>query len=167
MKNMVNDEMMDLAADLTRAYALSEKLSASEAARYFHNVLASLNGAAVAHGVNAANDKGVATGGRKRGLSNASQAAAEKNAAPTPAVPIETSVQPDFIVCLEDGERYRVLTRPLANRYGLTPEQYRRKWGLPKDYPMTAPNCSRLKSERAKERGFGTRNRRQLRAVTS
>ena len=67
-----------------------------------------------------------------------------------PAVPIEESVRDDHIVCLEDGTKLSCLTRYLKRRYGLSPDQYRERWGLPSDYPMTAPEYSRRRSEIAR-----------------
>ncbi|WP_349371734.1 MucR family transcriptional regulator [Salinarimonas sp.] len=78
-----------------------------------------------------------------------------------PAVPIRRSVTPDFIVCLEDGKKFKSLKRHLRTRYGLTPEQYREKWGLPDDYPMVAPNYARARSDLAKEMGLGQQRRRR------
>ena len=76
-----------------------------------------------------------------------------------PAVPIKKSVQPDYIVCLEDGKRFKSLKRHLRTVYDLTPDQYRAKWGLPADYPMTAPNYAAVRSEMAKSMGLGARRR--------
>jgi predicted transcriptional regulator len=75
-----------------------------------------------------------------------------------PAVPIRRSITPDYIVCLEDGRKLKTLKRHLAAAYGLTPEQYRRRWGLPADYPMNAANYSKERSETAKRRGLGRRD---------
>jgi predicted transcriptional regulator len=75
--------------------------------------------------------------------------------APIPAVPIKRSVRPDFIVCLEDGKKLKMLKRHLATSYNLTPEQYRQRWGLPKDYPMVAPAYAAQRSALAKEIGLG------------
>lgn len=72
-----------------------------------------------------------------------------------PAVPIKKSITPDFIICLEDGNRYKSLKRHLMSAYGLTPEQYRKRWNLPADYPMTAPRYSEKRSELAKASGLG------------
>lgn len=72
-----------------------------------------------------------------------------------PAVPIKKSVTPDYIISLEDGRKFRTLSRHLMARYGLTPEQYRRKWGLPDDYPMVAPNYAVERSKIAKSMGLG------------
>ena len=72
-----------------------------------------------------------------------------------PAVPIKKSVQPDFIVCLEDGKKLKLLKRHLTASYGMTPEQYRAKWGLPSDYPMVAPNYAKQRSDLALKLGLG------------
>ena len=72
----------------------------------------------------------------------------------TPAVSVRKSITPDFLICLEDGKRFKSLRRHLR-RIGLTPEQYREKWGLPPDYPMVAPNYSAQRSAMAKKIGLG------------
>ncbi len=72
-----------------------------------------------------------------------------------PAVPIKKSVTPDYIICLEDGKKFKMLRRHLLNVYGLTPEQYRERWGLPADYPMVAPNYAERRSGLAKQIGLG------------
>ena len=77
-----------------------------------------------------------------------------------PAVPIKKSVQPDHIVCLEDGKKLKMLKRHLNSRYGMTPDEYRAKWGLPSDYPMVAPNYAKTRSELALQNGLG-RGRRK------
>ena len=74
-----------------------------------------------------------------------------------PAVPVKKSVFPDFIVCLEDGKKLKMLKRYLETRYGLTPNQYRAKWGLPHDYPMVAPSYATKRSTLAREVGLGRR----------
>lgn len=73
----------------------------------------------------------------------------------TPAVPIRRSVTPDYIVCLEDGRKFKMLKRHLKTSYDLTPEAYRARWGLPADYPMVAPNYARQRSSLAKKIGLG------------
>ena len=78
-------------------------------------------------------------------------------AAQPPAVPVKKSVFPDFIVCLEDGKKLRMLKRYLKVRFGLTPNDYRTKWGLLQDYPMVAPNYASTRSALAKQSGFGRR----------
>ena len=72
-----------------------------------------------------------------------------------PAVPIKKSVQPDFIVCLEDGKKFKSLKRHLRTKFDMTPDQYREKWDLPHDYPMVAPNYASRRSELAKAIGLG------------
>jgi predicted transcriptional regulator len=79
---------------------------------------------------------------------------------PQPAVPIKKSVTPDFLVCLEDGKKLKMLKRHLKTAYDLTPEQYRERWGLGSDYPMVAPNYAKQRSRLAKEIGLGTRPRK-------
>ncbi len=83
------------------------------------------------------------------------QAPAEAPAALTPAVPVKKSVTPDYIVCLEDGKRLKMLKRHLMSTYKLTPAEYRTKWGLPSDYPMVAPNYAKARSEMAVKIGLG------------
>lgn len=82
-----------------------------------------------------------------------------QEAAREPAVPIKRSVTPEFIVCLEDGKKFKSLKRHLRTRYGMTPEEYRAKWGLPHDYPMVAPNYAKARSDLAKRMGLGTSRR--------
>jgi predicted transcriptional regulator len=74
-----------------------------------------------------------------------------------PAVTIKRSVTPDYIVCLEDGKKFKSLKRHLRTHYNLSPEEYREKWGLPHDYPMVAPNYAAARSALAKKMGLGTR----------
>ncbi len=78
-----------------------------------------------------------------------------------PAVSIKKSISPDYIVCLEDGKRFKSLKRHLRTQYNMTPEQYRDKWGLPPDYPMVAPNYAVARSQLAKEMGLGQQRRRR------
>jgi predicted transcriptional regulator len=75
----------------------------------------------------------------------------------TPVVPINRSIKPDYIICLEDGRRFKSLKRHLQTTYGLTPDEYRQKWGLRPDYPMVAPNYAAQRSELAKSIGLGRR----------
>jgi predicted transcriptional regulator len=78
-----------------------------------------------------------------------------------PAVPVKRSINPDFIVCLEDGKKFKSLKRHLRTQYGMTPEQYREKWGLPVDSPMVAPNYAAARSQLAKQMGLGQQRRRR------
>ncbi|MUT24806.1 MucR family transcriptional regulator [Mesorhizobium japonicum] len=86
---------------------------------------------------------------------SAGGAAPEKSEPLNPAVPIRKSVTPDYIVSLEDGKKFKSLKRHLATHYGLTPAEYRAKWGLPADYPMVAPNYAAARSALAKTMGLG------------
>ena len=78
---------------------------------------------------------------------------------PQPAVSIKKSVHPDYIICLEDGKKLKMLKRHLKTAYDMTPEQYRERWGLPPEYPMVAPNYARHRSSLAKKIGLGTKPR--------
>jgi predicted transcriptional regulator len=80
---------------------------------------------------------------------------------PQPAVPVKKSVLPDYIVCLEDGKKLKMLKRHLKSAYNLTPEQYRERWGLPADYPMVAPNYAKQRSQLARDLGLGTKSKRR------
>jgi predicted transcriptional regulator len=74
-----------------------------------------------------------------------------------PAVPVKKSVTPDYIICLEDGKKFKSLKRHLRTHYKMSPEEYRAKWQLPHDYPMVAPNYAAARSQLAKKMGLGTR----------
>ncbi len=78
---------------------------------------------------------------------------------PEPAVPIKKSVTPEYIVCLEDGKKMKMLKRHLQASYNMTPDQYRERWNLPSDYPMVAPNYARKRSNLARNIGFGTKGK--------
>jgi predicted transcriptional regulator len=80
---------------------------------------------------------------------------------PKPVVPINKSITPDYIICLEDGKRLKMLKRHLKTAYNLTPEEYRARWGLPATYPMVAPNYAKQRSKLAKEIGLGNSGRRR------
>jgi predicted transcriptional regulator len=80
---------------------------------------------------------------------------------PEPAVPVKKSVMPDYIVCLEDGKKLKMLKRHLKTAYNMTPEKYRERWGLPSDYPMVAPNYAKQRSQLARELGLGTKTKRR------
>ncbi len=82
-----------------------------------------------------------------------------------PAVPARRSVTPDYLVCLEDGKKFKSLKRHLRSHYNLSPEEYREKWGLPRDYPMVAPNYAQARSRLAKKMGLGQGGRRKRRAA--
>ena len=88
-------------------------------------------------------------------LSNLNGAGSPKPEEQKPAVSIRRSVTPDYIVCLEDGKKLKMLKRHLRTTYDMSPEEYRSKWGLPADYPMVAPNYARQRSDFAKKIGLG------------
>ena len=97
-----------------------------------------------------------------RALADLSEGEADKSAdRPKPAVPINKSVQHDFIVCLEDGKSLKMLKRYLRSTYNLSPDEYRKRWGLPADYPMVAPAYAARRSEFAKKIGLGKGVRRK------
>jgi predicted transcriptional regulator len=78
-----------------------------------------------------------------------------------PAIPVKRSINPDYIVCLEDGKKFKSLKRHLRTQYNMTPEQYREKWSLAPDYPMVAPNYAAARSQLAKQMGLGQQRRRR------
>jgi predicted transcriptional regulator len=80
-----------------------------------------------------------------------------------PAISVKKSITPEYIVCLEDGKKFKSLKRHLRTQYNMTPEQYREKWGLPPDYPMVAPNYAAARSQLAKQMGLGQQRRRRAR----
>ncbi|HZL58201.1 MAG TPA: MucR family transcriptional regulator [Stellaceae bacterium] len=92
-------------------------------------------------------------------LSNIGKGPAGTAERPKPAIAIKRSIHPDYIVCLEDGKKLKMLKRHLKTSYNMTPESYRERWGLAADYPMVAPNYARQRSKLAKEIGLGTRGR--------
>ena len=95
-------------------------------------------------------------------LARVGNGAAEASAdAPKPAIAIKKSITPDYIICLEDGKKFKSLKRHLRTQYNLTPEQYREKWGLAPDYPMVAPNYAKARSDLAKEMGLGQQRRKR------
>lgn len=78
----------------------------------------------------------------------------------TPAVPVKRSVFPDYLICLEDGKKFKSLKRHLRTQYKMSPEQYRERWNLPADYPMVAPNYAKTRSQLAKKMGLGQQRKR-------
>nr|WP_278116383.1 MucR family transcriptional regulator [Mesorhizobium sp. WSM4875]WIE94775.1 MucR family transcriptional regulator [Mesorhizobium sp. WSM4875] len=124
------DALIELAANVVSAYVSNNPVPVGELAALIGQVHAAL----------------------QRVMSGAGP---EKPAALNPAVPIRKSVTPDYIISLEDGKKFKSLKRHLSTRYGLTPEEYRAKWGLPADYPMVAPNYATARSALAKTMGLG------------
>jgi predicted transcriptional regulator len=95
-----------------------------------------------------------------RGLSRLTPSAPAPEPKQEPAVSVRSSIKPDYIVCLEDGKKLKMLKRHLMTHYQMTPEQYRQKWNLPADYPMVAPNYAEQRRSLAKKIGLGTKRRK-------
>lgn len=94
-------------------------------------------------------------------LSKLSEPEVEETPRPEPAVPVRRSVAPDYIVCLEDGKKLKMLKRHLKSQYNMSPEDYRERWGLPMDYPMVAPNYAEQRRSLAKKIGLGTSRKKR------
>ena len=129
-KNQANtSEIMQMAVDIVSAYVGNNSISATQVPEVINTVYASL------------------------------LAIGEVGNGPTqtlnPAVPVRRSITPDYLVCLEDGKKLKMLKRHIRAVYGLSPEEYRAKWGLPADYPMVAPNYAKQRSNFAKQIGLG------------
>jgi len=129
------EELMRLGADIVSAYVSRNSVSADAVPDIIRSVYSALEG-----------------------LSRSNVAVPEER--PKPAVPINRSIQHDFIVCLEDGKKLKMLKRYLRSRYDMSPDDYRRRWGLPPDYPMVAPAYAARRSAFAKEIGLGRGVRR-------
>lgn len=127
-------DLVEMTADIVSAYVSANTVPSTELPALIRTVYAAL-----------------------RDVNGAPQAAVEQ--ALEPAVSVKKSITPDFLVCLEDGKKFKSLKRHLRTRYGMTPEEYRAKWGLAHDYPMVAPNYARERSNIAKRMGLGTARR--------
>ena len=127
-----DDVLLDAACRIVAAYVRNNHLLPAELPAIIKNIHTSLSG-----------------------LSPAQQADAPMPQ--KPAISVKKSITPDYIVCLEDGKKLKMLKRYLRTRYGLSPEEYRSKWGLPTDYPLVAPNYAARRSEFAKKIGLGRR----------
>jgi predicted transcriptional regulator len=139
MESIKGTDLLKLATDIVAAYVSNNPVPASELPGMIKNVHATL--------------------GALSGAPTADVAISQK-----PAVPVKKSITPEYLVCLEDGKRLKMLKRYLRSRYGLSPDQYRAKWGLPPDYPMVASNYAAQRSEFAKKIGLGkpvTKSRRR------
>lgn len=97
-------------------------------------------------------------------LNSLSGTTKEEEVQQKPAVPVKKSITDDYLICLEDGKKLKMLKRYLRTQYNLSPEEYRRKWNLPADYPMVAPNYAKRRSEFAKQIGLGTQGGRKAAA---
>lgn len=128
------DTLLTLTADIVAAHVSNNSVAVNDLPNLIQNVHSALSGIA-------------GNGG-----------AAEPK--PEPKVSIRSSIKPDYIVCLEDGKKLKMLKRHLMTHYSMTPDQYRQKWGLSADYPMVAPNYAEQRRTLAKSIGLGTKRRR-------
>jgi predicted transcriptional regulator len=125
-----DNDLIDLTGDIVCAYVSHNAMSITDLPRLINDVHGALKGL--------------------RGAAPAEPVEELK-----PAVSVRKSIAPDYIVCLEDGKKFKSLKRHLRTHYNLSPEEYREKWGLPADYPMVAPNYSATRSRLAKDNGLG------------
>ena len=125
-----SDDLLKLASDIVAAYVSNNPIPVSEVPGMIKSVHSTL-------------------GGLTSGI------ASDLPSSQKPAVTLKKSVTPEYIVCLEDGKKLKMLKRYLRSRYNMTPDEYRAKWGLPADYPMVAPNYAAQRSEFAKKIGLG------------
>ena len=131
-------EIIEMAADIVSAYVGNNSVSANDLPSLIQSV--------------------------HRALAGVSMGAETVEAAPKePAVPVKRSITPDYLICLEDGRKFKSLKRHLRTKYNLSPEDYRAKWGLAKDYPMVAPNYAKARSDLAKQMGLGQGGRQAAR----
>jgi len=128
------DTLLALTADIVAAHVSNNSVSVNDVPTLIQNVHAT--------------------------LSSISDNRSVPEAKPEPKVPVRSSIKPDYIVCLEDGKRLKMLKRHLMTHYQMTPDQYRQKWGLNADYPMVAPNYAEQRRSLAKKIGLGTKRRR-------
>ena len=128
------DLLIELTAEIVGAYVSNNSVAANDLPNVISQVHAALGGA-----------------------TTMAEEVVEK---PKPAVSVRRSIQSDYLICLEDGQKFKSLKRHLMTHYGLTPEQYREKWDLPADYPMVAPSYAEARSRLAKEMGLGQKRKR-------
>ena len=131
-------EIIEMTADIVSAYVGNNSVSANDLPSLIQSVHRALSG--VSSGVETA-----------------------EVALKEPAVPVRRSITPDYLICLEDGRKFKSLKRHLRTKYNLSPEDYRAKWGLAKDYPMVAPNYAKARSDLAKQMGLGQGGRQVTR----
>ena len=129
------DDLVDMAATIVSAYVSANELPPQELPRLIQTVYSALRDVSAS-------------------------APMSQDASQEPAVAIKKSVTADYIICLEDGKKFKSLKRHLRTRYSMSPDEYRAKWGLPHDYPMVAPNYAKERSNLAKRMGLG-QGRRQ------
>ncbi len=132
---MTQDHLLDLTSEIVSAYVSNSNVNVRDLSGLIQEVHSALNTVA------------------SKQMSNVPNRA--------PAVSVEESITPDFIICLEDGRKLKMLKRHLKAAYGLSPEQYRERWGLPADYPMVAPNYAQTRSNLAVRIGLGKSSKRR------
>ena len=135
LEGLSGDDILQLSADIVSAYVSRNAVAADSVPDLIRTVHSAMTN-----------------------LSSEAPAALEER--PKPAVPISRSVQHDFVVCLEDGKKLKMLKRYLRSRFNMSPDDYRRRWGLPPDYPMVAPAYAARRSDFAKKIGLGRGVRR-------
>ncbi|MGD9638841.1 MAG: MucR family transcriptional regulator [Alphaproteobacteria bacterium] len=128
--NLNKDEILALTTEIVSSYVSNNSLSVNDIPKFINEVCSTLSN-----------------------LSSCTSSEPKLE----PAVPIKKSIMPDYIVCLEDGKKLKMLKRHLKTAYSMTPEEYRDRWGLPVDYPMVAPNYADHRSSLAKKIGLGTK----------
>ncbi len=134
-------EIIEMTADIVSAYVGNNSVAMGDLPNLIQGVHRALTG--------------VAAGGE-----------AVEAAPKEPAVPLKRSITPDYLICLEDGRKFKSLKRHLRTKYNMSPEEYRAKWGLNKDYPMVAPNYAKARSELAKQMGLGQGGRKAPKKAT-
>ncbi len=132
--NGADDTLLTLTADIVAAHVSNNSVAVSDLPNLIQNVHGALTSI-----------YGKASGPEEK---------------PQPKVPIRSSIKPDYIVCLEDGKKLKMLKRHLMTHYNMTPDEYRQKWGLNSDYPMVAPNYAEQRRKLAKAIGLGTKRRK-------
>jgi predicted transcriptional regulator len=136
MSDTSNSHFIELAADIVSAYVSNNSVPASDLPSLINDVHSAL-------------------------LRVTSGTVIPPSETPKPAVPTKKSITSEFIVCLEDGRKFKSLKRHLRTQYNMSPDEYREKWGLAPDYPMVAPNYAKARSNLAKEMGLGQQRRRK------
>lgn len=135
-QTMATSELLNLTTEIVASYVSNNTIEAREINDVVKSVYATMMDLASGHGALSANR-------------------------PDPVVPIKKSISEDYIICLEDGKKLKMLKRHLKSAYNMTPEQYRERWGLSSDYPMVAPNYARQRSQLAKNIGLGRTSSRR------
>ncbi len=129
MSEYETSDLLDMTAEIVSSYVSNNQVEADALPQLIRNIFETVSG-----------------------LADAVEPVVETQ---DPAVPISKSILPDYLVCLEDGRKLKMLKRYLRSKFDMTPEEYRAKWGLAADYPMVAPNYAKLRSKHAKQIGLG------------